>query len=580
MKKFLCVLMCLVMFMTPVLTGCTSSDGDSAETGEAVADTETVRYPMTISLWLPTDENTTAEAIALVEARLNELITAKYDTAIELHAIPADEYQAKIDEKLTSIDDVKKAAEAAEESIKQQLIDDAIAGIVHEATEEVDEDAETAEVTVETMVDEYGQSVTVYPAVADDQLDIFLVKGYDQYLTYIEEELVVALDEQMADIGKKLNSYIYPHFLDMANIDGLYGIPNNHASGEYQFLLVNKRLVEEWSYSADELSTLADCEGFIKDMGDLKAAGEESLAGVTPLLGKTDPANMIYYNQDGNFSIGGEWSLLCSQITADTAGYSTIEDFTPARTLGGSEYLNNLLMMKKLEELGYVGDGVIDAGEEFAVGVVAGQHEDLAKYEDEYYVFTHAVPVATKEDVFESVFCISTYTKDVSRSMEVLTYLNTNEEIRTVLQYGVENKHWKKGVDANGEDVINVISDDYIMNIVDTGNVYLTYPGDGIPMSHWEHSKLQNIDCVANPYFGFEYLSADNEDNFKSLANLSKRYYDMLQAMTADELKLKMTSLKLEMQSNQLVSGLISKEGNDTVSDPMYSYLESFIKSK
>lgn len=578
MKKFLCIVMCLTMFLVPMLTGCgeTATDGE-----EAVADTEVVRYPMTLSLWLPTDENTTDEAIKLVETELNKLTTAKYDTAIELHAISADDYAKAIEDKLLSIDDVKKAQEKAKADAEKERVDNIHSGIVATdavETEEVDDNGETT-FEAETTVDEYGQSITIYPAVEDDQLDIFLVKGYDEYLNYIEEGLVQALDSEMSDIGKKLSSYIYPHFLDMADIDGLYGIPNNHQLGEYQFLLVNKRLVDEWSYSADELTTLTACEDFIRDMGALKASGNASLSGVTPLLGECEAANMIFFNGEGNFSLGAEPSLLCAQLTADTPYLLTAEELLPQR-LFGSQYTKVLGMMKRLKASGYVGNGNIEDNSEFAVGVVSGNHTDIEKYEDDYYVYIHGVPVATEKDVFESVFCVSTYSKDVSRAMEIITYLNTDESMKTILQYGVEGTHWKADKTADGEDTIKIISNDYKMNNVDTGNVYLTYPAEGVAKSYWEHSMQQNIDCVLNPYFRFEYVSSDNEKNFATLKTLTNTYLQKLNALDGDSFNSSVTAMQKELIQNTTVSGLISKEATETVVDTLYMQLDMFLKSK
>ncbi len=577
MKKFLCIVMCLAMLLVPTLTGCGETATDSEE---AVADTEVVRYPMTLSLWLPTDESTSDEAIKLVEAELNKLTTAKYDTAIELHAISEAEYAKAIEDKLLSIDDVKKAQEQAKADAEKERVDNIHSGIV--ATDTVVEEEENVEETefeAETKVDEYGQSVTIYPAVEDDQLDIFLVKGYDEYLNYIDEGLVQSLDSEMSDIGKKLSSYIYPHFLDMADIDGLYGIPNNHQLGEYQFLLVNKRLVDEWSYSPEELTSLTACEDFISDMGALKASGNASLNGVTPLLGECQAANMIFFNGDGNFSLGAEPSLLCAQLTSTTPELLTAEELLPS-ALAGTQYTRVLGMMKRLGAAGYIGNGSLEDNEEFAVGVVSGDHTDIEKYEEDYYVYTHGVPVATEEDVFESVFCVSKYSKDVSRAMEIITYLNTDETMRTVLQYGVEGVHWKADTTADGEDTVKVISTDYKMNIVDTGNVYLTYPAEGVGKSYWEHSMQQNIDCVLNPYFRFEYVTADNAKNFTTLATLTKTKLQELNAASANDFNSVASQMQRDLIKNLTVSGLRSKEPTETVVDTLYMQLDMFLKSK
>lgn len=575
MKKIISIIMCLTMFLMPILTGC-GAGGDAEETN-VTAEVEVVRYPMTISLWIPTNENTTPEAIKLVEAELNKYTTAKYDTQIELNAISEDEYEKAIEDKLISIDDEKKAQAQAELEAKQEAVNDIYSGIVNETTEPVEEEDTVFE--AETIIDDYGQSLTVYPSVAADQMDIFLVKGYDNYLTYIEDGLVQSLDSEMSSIGKKLYSYIYPHFLSMAKTDGLYGIPNNHALGDYQFLLVNKRLVEEWSYSPAELTSIIDCEEFIKDMGALKASGNASLAGVTPLLGECEAANMIYFNEEGNFSLGAEPSLICAQLKPSTANALTTDELTPIRLIG-SEYTRIMGMMKRLDEAGYVGDGVIDDGEEFAVGVVTGDHTDIEKYEEDYYVYTHGVPVATEEDVFESVFCVSKYTKDLSRSMEIITYINTDETVRTILQYGVEGVHWKADKNEANEDIIDVISEDYVMDIVNTGNVYLTYPAEGVAKSYWEHSMQQNIDCVLNPYFGFQYVSEDNLKNFKTLTNLTKDYLAKLEALSGAEFDASVPAFTKELINNTTVSGLISKEPTETVSDTLVMQLDMFLKSK
>ena len=133
MKKILSMILCLSMFLVPILTGC--AQGDSSETDDVVADTEEVRYPMTLSLWLPTSEKTTDEAIALVEAEINKYTTSTYDTEIELHAINEADYAKAIEDKLTSIDDVKKAQERAKEEAEQQKVNDIYSGIVRDTAE-------------------------------------------------------------------------------------------------------------------------------------------------------------------------------------------------------------------------------------------------------------------------------------------------------------------------------------------------------------------------------------------------------------------------------------------------------------
>ena len=108
-KKLFCIVMCLFMLVMPILSSCGAGD-DSAETGDGTTTVEEVRKPMTLSLWIPTNDTTTDDAVKRVETEINKLTQAKYDTAIELHAVKSSEYQEVIDAKIKAIDDVKQAA--------------------------------------------------------------------------------------------------------------------------------------------------------------------------------------------------------------------------------------------------------------------------------------------------------------------------------------------------------------------------------------------------------------------------------------------------------------------------------------
>ena len=111
-KKFICLALALVLLCSFVFTGC----GNNNNTNGAQADTEeSSRAAMTISLWMPTDEKTTDEAREAVSAALNRLTQAKYNTAIDLHLIPRDEYQEVIDEKIDRVIVAREGRGAAEE---------------------------------------------------------------------------------------------------------------------------------------------------------------------------------------------------------------------------------------------------------------------------------------------------------------------------------------------------------------------------------------------------------------------------------------------------------------------------------
>ena len=548
MNKKLTSLLLAMMMAFGTFTGCSSEATE--EDVEATADTEeAARISMTLSLWLPTSKNTTEEAIELAEAQINRLTQAKFDTAIELKAIPEDKYQATIDGELDRIAAAILAEEEEAERKRKELKELKAQGIKVEETEEV---AEETEVEEETIVNELGITVKKYPEVGANQLDIFLVQGYDNYLRYIENEQIQQLDGELSGNSKILKTYIYPTYLTLANVSGTYAIPNNHPVGEYKYLLVNKELVNKYDYSEKDLNTLLKCQDFIKDMGYQVDNGNET---ITPLLGEVETANMVYWGEDPS-----EWSVLASQIT-NTMSYNV--KAAPKSIFSTNVYINTVGMMKELGELGYIGDGKVDEGEKFAVGVIAGDASVAEQYEDEYFVNIYSKPMMTEEDAYGSMFAVSSYSKSLSRSMEILTYLNTNTEIRTILQYGAKGVHWDYE-DEDTKETITILSKDYQMDIVDTGNVYMTYPGEGISMDYWAYGKQQNIDSISSPYMKFEgYVNDANKAQLKELAELSKQYKAQIDALPFAEWKTTIDAIKKDIKNNELINSLLDTEENE-----------------
>ena len=333
-KKLISLFLAMVTGLS-MLSGCSSTT--SEEEVEAADTEESARVSMTLTLALPAD-NFTEESRQQVEDALNRLTNAKYDTAIELKLYPRDEYRDAYMAQLDAITTMIAEEEAAAEAKRQELKELKKQGI--------------------TVEDELGISIKQYPEVGEKQFDIFLVTNYEDYNYLIENELIQQLDGELIGTSKFLKTYIYPTYLQLANVNGTYAIPNNHPVGEYQFLLVNKELVDQYYYDESNLRTLLNCKDFIIDMG------RQNIDGLTPLLGEVEAINMNYWGEDPS-----QWSVIASQVTNSM---SKGTKRTPQSIFAITAYTNTVKMMKELNELGFVGDGKIDDGEKFAVGVISG----------------------------------------------------------------------------------------------------------------------------------------------------------------------------------------------------------------
>ncbi|MBE6616615.1 MAG: hypothetical protein E7627_01535 [Ruminococcaceae bacterium] len=543
-KKIICLLIAMIMVLG-MFAGC-SNEEEEVTPGEETADTESSRrVAMTLSLWLPTDESTTEEAKALVEEAINKITQAKYNTAIELHLISRDEYKSVIDEKIEEVKKANADKKAAEDKRRKEL---------KKKGQKVEETEAPVIEPDETIVDDLGVVLTAYPEIEKTQLDIFFVSGAENYSNYAYSNAVLSLDGELSGNSKVLKSYVHPTFFKAIYDFGTFAVPNNNPAGQYQYLLINKELVDTYDYSISDLSSLMRCENFIIDIGNQK------LDNVIPFLGPVDASGIQYWSPDG--TIGSEWSLLASQLSAES---EYLDEAPPALLLDNQMYTNTLKFVKKIDELGYMGDGTLKEGQKFAVGVITGDASTIAEYEDEYYVSVYASPIFDTEDVYGGMFSVSTYTKNISRSMEIITCINTDKELRTILQYGVEGVHWAYE-DSDTKDTIKIISDDYGMRLNETGNVFMTYPGEGISMDYWKPLLTQNNDAGSSPYMKLSsFTTEENEDLLKELAKLNAEYKAKLDALTSENFNAGIKELKNELLYNEIIVDLLDEENEDSL---------------
>ena len=183
----------------------------------------------------------------------------------------------------------------------------------------------------------------------------------------------------------------------------------------------------------------------------------------------------------------------------------------------------------------------------------------------------HAVPLADVDDVFGSedeegaVFCVSSFTKDAARAVEVITFLNTNEEFRTILQYGIKDVHWNTKKDADGNEVLKVLSNEYSMDLINTGNVYLTYPGADMSKTFWEYAKQQNRESSCNPFIGFTF---DSWYDNKNPDSISQSNLVMFQKKSAEYLEmLESAAYDINNDDNEVIAKAIRREFNSAIKD-------------
>lgn len=493
-KSLLALLLCLSLCLPVLLTAC----GDNKEEENKTTITNTSNSSSkTVTIYSITDDSTTAEQIAVVEQAFNNITKSKYNTKVVLKLYTEKEYDNA----------VKKALESNREAFENE---------------------EKASVTI----DENG-----YPNATENQLDIFLVRSFKEYRELVEAEDLSPIDEELAQSANLLNSYVYPTMLRASKVEGeQYGVFNNTVFGGYEYILLNKELVDKYDYDPEELNGIENIARFLKEVKDKEP-------GYIPFLGEyTVPAFYMTENES-LYGVLAE-SLLNGTGTIDATKHvplgTSSSPLAPRNLLNTQAYKTWMEKYNELYQKGCLVEKTDDnSNSSFAATIIEGDVTlsptyksvygnykrdefgfDYITYEDgkDYYVKMHKRPTATNENVFAAGYVVSAYTQDVSSCMNIIMGLNTDPALANIFQYGVQDVHYT--LDISTGMVKPIANSGYSMNMKYSGNMYLLKQSTTMDeywrfMSDdsWHNAKNTNRDTVFSPFLGFYYNPEKPEDS-------------------------------------------------------------------
>ena len=377
--------------------------------------------------------------------------------------------------------------------------------------------------------DENGLPITYYPPIEDFDVDIFYFGGYDKYVKYSEAGYLKDISTEVDGSAKALKAVINTNLLNQVKaLNGKYDmIPTNRAIGEYTYLLLNKKVLQETQYAAGDITSLVDedCQDLLSLVDDI--FGDEYV----PLKSYTNELDLIdveYFGVDANGMMTDDFSLIAGTYNNSWAygaagSYPEMSHLLNTKDCGRLSAQEQIKVLKGYEFNGYLGDEA-DADKPFAVGYIKGGAEVVEKYGDDYEIVPVQMSKLETADIYEHVMAISEKTNSVKQSAEIITHLNTNEEFRNLILYGIEKENYI-WVDAIGEDgnpvidedgnvykVVSRITDDpeklYVMDKNKTGNVIYAYPAVGENPLASDNALAQNQDLQLDYTLGFNLYNA------------------------------------------------------------------------
>lgn len=509
-------------------TGCAEKTG--AEVLEKIGE-EASKGAVTLSMYLMSEEPVSEEQELAMEAAVNAITEKEFKVHMDLRYFTPDEYYERLDADLA------------------------------EMTEYYDGEGIGQQNYTPVYTDENGLPATFYPPIQDFSVDIFYFGGYDKYIEYKNAGYIRDISTEINGSSKALKAVINNNLLEQVKaLNGTYDmVPVNRAIGEYTFILLNKEVLKGTQYSASDITSLVDenCQDLLNLVSEMYGDTYVPLKSYT---GELDVINVEYFGADANGFLSDDFSLISGTYDPSwtyglTGSYPEMSDILNTKDNGYLSVADQIKILKNYEFSGYYGTDE-DADKPFAVGYIKGGPEVLEKYSHEYEVVPVALPTLTTEDIYEHAFAVSEDTNSVMKSAEILTYLNTNEEFRNLILYGIEEENytWVDAVDEDGTPildengipyrVVSRITDKedrvYVMDVYKTGNATIAYVEEGNDPRINDYALEQNQDIKLSYIIGFniykaQFTSLKKEVDLtalKAVSEASKGIYDKI--MQAD----------------------------------------------
>ena len=588
------------MLISVSATGCSVFGGGAETTAESgVTVDPDSGSAITLTMYIPCEKPVAEEDRLLVEEAINKITKSKFKTQINLYLPTVDEYYETIEgimqarayeqeqEELAK-SELKKAIRAAKaEGVDSEV---AISKFYDEHPEwvkyqETTADPDAEETAPETRLNELGMPEIKYPDERENQLDIIWLSGYDKLIEYIEADQLQRLDEELSSSSKKLKQYIYTGALDAVKTagSGTYAIPNNTVIGEYTYLLLNKSLVDKYKYSPSDLTSVVKCADFLADVSKYEPD-------VLPVVGELPVTLTKYWSIDPDtLEVDHDKFNVIGHGISDMATLGSMFNFTGlfgtnAELANTSDYAKQLIAIRTYKDLGYITEDT-STTKEYAMRVVKGGGELVEVYGDDFYMNIIESPRAGYEDIFGNMLGVSTYTRSLKRSMEIITYLNTNSDLRNILQYGVEDVHYE--LDEDG--LLHRLNDRYMMDINKTGNVFMAYPEEGMPKNVWDYGKSQNTDAKTLMTLGLrfkedDFTSSDDENALEKLRSAIRAVNEysaeveqkLMNAQSVEELEAVMRDVASKFGTDPNIKAITNSSAqNPTPSSVYYDWLKS-----
>lgn len=410
-------------------------------------------------------------------------------------------------------------------------------------------------VEVEMVFFGAGEYATKMPKLiaTNEKMDI----GYDSQDTFVSR----VRDGAYYDISKDLEAYpalkdlFAEEFLGGVTIDGgIYGIPTLKEMGETWAVYIDKATIESAGLDVNKVKSLADIEPaleVLKNQGRLE-------------FRISNTGEHVAFSMKKNYDvITGPFVI--SNDDSEKATSKKVVNYYESK-----EFEEYVRLLHSWYEKGYIISDVLENGMDTYNSTITSQP---AKQGVTYVSYAplnevgvnlvskigECVPVKITPNTISnsstrgSIFCIYNKSENKQSSLKFLQLWNTDEEMNTLIKYGIKGKHYNL-IEEDGVTKIQRTegaTNAYLNQNHKTGNIFISKITAGDPVNKYEEYEKFNEEARVSVVLGFTPNLADFESEVSACnAVVSGKAAALLTgAVDPDDPEYGIEAVKKDMQS-------------------------------
>lgn len=373
---------------------------------------------------------------------------------------------------------------------------------------------------------DYGTKISALVNSGAD-FDIAFASGPDQgdYAGNAKKGAWLDLTDYLQEGGKTTYSMIDPLFWSGVSIGGkIYGVPTNKEIAVPEWWMYAKSLVDKYHIDISKYTTL------------------ESLEPLMALIKKNEPdwqPMQLDKNANNFFAIDGYEYIISKEIPlmvkSDDTGMEIVNIFdTPLAK-------QKLATLRKYYKAGYINEdaGVkasqsLERGEKvFWKEAGGGPYSEVSWSADRGYNLVAqkvSKTTVTTESARGGVMVVNSRTKNPKACIEFLNLLNTDPEVRNLINYGIEGVHYN----LNADKQVVKISNAYAGVQYTQGNWFILNTVVGDPKDKWDKYREFNKTGVKSEILGFTADTSKLTSEISAITQVWTKYYPCLMTGSVD----------------------------------------------